>query len=202
MGSPVGEEGQNNTEEAQHQVTLTKGFWMAKTEVTQAQWQSVMGKNPSAHKGKNLPVEQVTWNDCQAFCKKLGLALPTEAQWEYACRAGSSGPYAGTGKLDDMGWYIRNSGDEGQTHLVGQKQPNAWGLYDMHGNVQEWCADCYGKYPDGPVTNPTGGASGNRVLRGGSYGGFASFCRSASRFAYIPDDSDDTIGFRPVARQE
>jgi formylglycine-generating enzyme required for sulfatase activity len=165
-----------------YQVTLTKGFWMGKTEVTQAQWESVMGNNPSKNKEDTLPVENVTWNDCQEFCKNTGLQLPTEAQWEYACRAGSTGPYAGTGNLDDMGWYDDNSDRE--THPVGTKQPNAWGLYDMHGNVWEWCQ------------GPSSGSS--RVARGGSWGNGASICTSAYRNDDYAMDADYYYGFRLV----
>lgn len=151
MGSNDGDD----DEKPVHQVTLTKGFWMAETEVTQAQWKSVMEYNPSEHKGDNLPVESVTWGDCLEFCLQTGLALPTEAEWEYACRAGSTGRYAGTGKLEEMGWYQGNSRDEThETHPVGQKLPNAWGLKDMHGNVREWCEDMPCDYPIGAVTNP------------------------------------------------
>ena len=193
MGSDDG----NRNERPAHQVTLTKGFWMAKTEVTQAQWKSVMGNNPSDHKGDNLPVENVSWDDCQKFCKKTGLQLPTEAQWEYACRAGSTGKYAGTGNLDDMGWYDDNSG--GQTHPVGTKQPNAWGLYDMHGNVWEWCADWHGTYPSGAVTDPKGASSGSlRVMRGGCWSYGAAGCRSAYRLGSNPSGTGNYLGFRPV----
>ncbi|MBR3582027.1 MAG: formylglycine-generating enzyme family protein [Kiritimatiellae bacterium] len=181
-----------------HQVTLTEGFWMGKTEVTQAQWESVMGNNPSCFKGDNRPVESVSWNDCQQFCQKTGLQLPTEAQWEYACRAGNTGEYAGTGNLDDMGWYDDNSGRG--THPVETKQPNAWGLYDMHGNVWECCADWYGDYPSGAVTDPQGPSSGSgRVLRGGSWDRDASYCTSAYRYSYLyPSNAYNNIGFRLV----
>ena len=139
MGSPAGEAGRRD-DEKQHRVTVTNGFWMARTEVTQAQWKSVMGKNPSEHTGDdNLPVENVSWKAARKFCSRTGLQLPTEAEWEYACRSGSTGPYAGSGRLDEMGWFEGNSG--GQTHPVGQKSANAWGLQDMHGNVSEWCED-------------------------------------------------------------
>jgi formylglycine-generating enzyme required for sulfatase activity len=203
MGSPASEilYDRAKEDEVQHQVTLTKGFWMAKTEVTQEQWISVMGYNPSLHKSEKLPVEQVSWEDCMEFCQKTGLDLPTEAEWEYACRAGTAGPYAGNGTLEDMAWYSGNS--ELVTHTVGQKRPNAWGLYDMHGNVWEWCADWYDDYPSDPETDPTGAGSGyNRVLRGGSYWHDASSCRSALRRRRYPDSRDGFNGFRPVARPD
>ncbi|MBP5320757.1 MAG: formylglycine-generating enzyme family protein, partial [Kiritimatiellae bacterium] len=156
--------------------------------------------NPSRYKGDNLPVEQVSWEDCQEFIakgnKELGLEfrLPTEAEWEYACRAGTTGAYGGTGGLDEMGWYSNNSGSK--THSVGQKKPNAWGLYDMHGNVWEWCADWYDDYPPGSVTDPTGPAfGGNRVLRGGGWCNLALHCRSAYRLRDLPGGR---YGFRLV----
>jgi formylglycine-generating enzyme required for sulfatase activity len=200
MGSPSGEVGRNS-DETQHKVTLTTGFWMAKTEVTQAQWKSVMGTNPSYNKGDDLPVEKVSWDDCQKFCEKTGLQLPTEAQWEYACRAGNTGPYAGTGFLDELGWYGVNS--DGKTHPVAQKQPNAWGFYDMHGNVLEWCEDWFGDYPNGAVTDPKGSYSrSSHVLRGGSWVSYASHCRSASRGAYYQSGIYGySEGFRPVSVQ-
>ncbi len=191
MGSLKG----HNTEKPPHQVTLTKGFWMGKTEVTQAQWKSVMGNNPSYFEGDDLPVENVSWRDCQEFCKNTGLQLPTEAQWEYACRAGSTGPYAG--KLDEMGWYHDNS--ERDTHPVGTKQPNAWGLYDMHGNVREWCADWYGDYPVGSVTDPQGSSSSSfRGQRGGSWRDSADSCTSSVRNFRFPVNEDNNSGFRIV----
>ena len=186
-----------------HRVTLTKGFWIGETEVTQAQWESVMGNNPSSFKGTDRPVEQVSWNDCQKFIRKVnvalkgGIRLPTEAEWEYACRAGTSGDYGGTGNLEEMGWYSKNSGET--THPVAQKKPNAWGLYDMHGNVWEWCADWHGDYPSGEVTDPTGPRSGSyRVSRGGSWQVFFSDCRSAYRSGWGPDNRNNFIGFRIV----
>ncbi len=186
-------EGEGFREEL-HQVTLTKGFWIGKTEVTQAQWKSVMGSNPSDHKGDDLPVERVTWDDCQEFCEKLGVQLPTEAQWEYACRAGSTGSFAGSGNLDEMGWYDDNSG--GETHPVEQKTPNAWGLYDMHGNVWEWCADRYGDYPRGAVTDPEGSSSGSgRVRRGGSWDSSASDCTSSGRSRGDPSLASLNYGY-------
>jgi formylglycine-generating enzyme required for sulfatase activity len=199
MGSPANEEGRN-ADETQHRVTLSEGFWMAKTEVTQKQWTSVMGNNPSEHKGDDLPVECVSWTGCQDFCRKTGLRLPTEAEWEYACRAGSEGPYAGSGRLEDMGWV----GDD-KTHPVGQKRPNAWGLYDMHGNVWEWCADWYdaGYYAKSPGTDPKGPDFGvNRILRGGGYWRGPQDCRSAHRHGSGPNRCSAARGFRPVLRQE
>ena len=202
MGSPPGETGRDD-DETQHRVTLTEGFWMAKTEVTQKQWESVMGDNPSYHKGDNLPVESVSWDECMEFCRKTGLQLPTEAEWEYACRAGTTGDYGGAGDLDTMGWYSGNSGNE--THPVGRKQGNAWGLQDMHGNVWEWCADWYdgGYYAKSPGVNPQGPASGvYRVLRGGCYWSDPRLCRSANRSWSDPGYRDGDYGFRPVARQD
>ena len=204
MGSPRDEDGRLE-EEVRHWVRLTEGFWMAKTEITQAQWKKTMGwaRNPSVHKGARLPVENVTWEECQEFCRRTGLRLPTEAQWEYACRAGGRGPYGkprpgGTGSLDDMGWY---GGDRkgGVTHPVGEKEPNAWGLHDMHGNVWEWCEDWYGAYPAGAVTNPEGPAHGDvRMVRGGGYGFPAACCRSAMRDCFL-GVRDGDLGVRPVA---
>lgn len=196
MGSNDGDD----DEQPLHKVTLTKGFWMAKTEVTQAQWKSVMENNPSYYEGDNLPVERVNWNDCMEFCQKTGLMLPTEAEWEYACRAGTTGDFGGTGRLEDMGWYRDNS-DERQS--VGQKQPNEWGLYDMHGNVEEWCWDWKDDYPSGAVTNPRGtGSDLYRVHRGGSDSSIDEDCRSAARSEDVPDIRLNDIGFRPVARQD
>ncbi len=210
------------------QVTLTKPFWLGKTEVTQAQWVAVMGSNPSNFqggtggpatqkivtevlgrnfKGGNLPVENVSWNDAMEFCRKLtereraagrlpdgyAYSLPTEAQWEYACRAGTTGDYAGN--LDAMGWYDKNGGKT--THPVGQKQANAWGLHDMHGNVWEWCLDWYGNYSGGSVTDPTGPQSGSdRVNRSGSWVDATSYCRSSDRNWTGPGLRFSTIGFR------
>ena len=212
MGSPApdlfgkGGEDKRRQDEIQHQVTLTKGFWMAKYEVTQLQWVSVMKSNPSEHKGEIFPVESVSWNDCQQFCQKTGLSLPTEAEWEYACRAGSTGAYAGTGRLEDMGWYYGNSFVSDivgkTTHRGGKKKPNAWGLYDMHGNVREWCEDWYGEYPSGAVTNPTGADSGDeRVMRGGDFENDPDRCRSAYRSeSSQPCFNFKMYGFRPVVR--
>ncbi|MDO4570341.1 MAG: SUMF1/EgtB/PvdO family nonheme iron enzyme, partial [Planctomycetia bacterium] len=169
------------------------------TQVTQRMWESVMGNNPSWFKGANLPVESVSWHDCVKFCEQISklsglkIQLPTEAQWEYACRAGTTGTYAGN--LDSMAWYWDNSGR--QTHEVGTKQPNAWGLYDMHGNVWEWCSDWYGGYVESPTSDPKGPDSGSRrVRRGGSGADYAECCRSARRSCSAPTRSGDAVGFR------
>ena len=189
-------------------VTLSP-FWLAKTEVTQKQWEAVMGGNPSHFKGGQLPVEKVSWDDAMEFCQKLTeqerqagrlptgtiYTLPTEAQWEYACRAGTTGDYAG--EVDAMAWYYKNSG--AATHAVGTKQANAWGLHDMHGNVLEWCLDWYGPYFGGRVTDPKSVPSGSfRVSRGGGWGLEASLARSAIRYSNYPDYRYINIGFRPA----
>ena len=199
--------GGDDDERPATQVAISAGYWLGQTEVTQAQWQTVMGGNPSKFKGDNRPVEQVSWGDAMDFCRKLterergagrlsgdlAYTLPTEAQWEYACRAGTLGDYAGS--LDALGWYAGNSGN--QTHPAGQKQANAWGLFDMHGNVWEWCADWYGDYPGGSVSDPTGKASGtDRVYRGGSWGNGAVSCRSVDRYGSGPAGRWDLLGFR------
>ena len=204
MGSSESEADRNSNEK-QVKVTLTKGFWMAKTEVTQAQWRALMGNNPSNFKGDNLPVEKVSWLDAQHFLEKLNtkigntdggkMALPAEAQWEYACRAGELGPYSG-GKIDEVAWYSNNS--DFKTHPVGMKKSNAWGLHDMHGNVWEWCADWYDDSLSGG-TDPSGASSGvYRVHRGGSWYGNAARCRAANRLRYTPDNRHYNLGFRPA----
>jgi formylglycine-generating enzyme required for sulfatase activity len=215
MGSPVGEMGRDG-EETQHRVTLTKGFWMGKYEVTQEQWQAVMGNNTGDSKKNNNPVENVSWNDISnpgGFLEKANknatsgerFHLPTEAQWEYACRAGTltslnSGKEVTTVKgncrnLNEVAWYVANS--ERKSHPVGKKKPNAWGLHDMHGNVEEWCVDWRGPYPTEEVTDPQGANSGpGQVIRGGGWNYNAHFCRSARRFCYSP--SYGAVGFRLV----
>lgn len=200
MGSPATEV-RRSRDERQHRVILTRGFWMGTTEVIQKQWKAVMGNNPSCFKGDDLPVERVSWNDAVEFCEKLSLKegkhyrLPTEAEWEYACRAGTTGPYAGTGRLEDMGWYRDNSNR--RTHPVGTKKANAWGLYDMHGNVWEWCNDWYDDYPAGTVTDPPGPRTGTcRVLRGGAWSSNATGCETGSRFNYSPSLVSSNVGFR------
>ena len=215
MGSPTSES-RHGDGEMQHRVTLTKGFWMMETEVTQKQWKAVMGSNPSYFKGDDLPVEAVSWKDCQKFCKKcaqLGfpVQLPTEAQWEYACRAGSTTAYfwgnaLNGDKANCDGNYPCGTTTKGpyleKTTPVGSYQPNSWGLYDMHGNVWEWCQDWDGDYPSGGVTDPTGPSSGSsRVYRGGSWSDGARNCRSAIRHNLAPGDRGNILGFRLVKGQ-
>ncbi len=179
---------------------------MGITEVTQAQWEAVMSSSPSFFKGDDLPVEQVSWGDAVDFCRRASrlvgkrLRLPTEAEWEYACRAGSTTAYGGGGILHEMGWSSGTSG--GKTHAVGQRQPNAWGLYDMHGNVAEWCNDWFGHYDRGEVIDPRGEREGTkRIVRGGSWDSPAPACRSASRTFYEPNERYYVIGFRCVLEQ-
>jgi len=204
MGDAAG-----SSEEKPHRVTLTKPFYMGVHQVTNAQWKQVMGSVPSQRQQADGPVEQVRWEDAVEFCRKLSLLpaerkagrvyrLPTEAEWEYACRAGTTTKYSfGDDErlLGDYGWFDGNSGK--QTHPVGLKKPNAWGLYDMHGNVWEWCSDWYGDYSDGPVTDPKGPSSGShRVPRGGGWYDTARFCRSAVRLRSFLSYSHINLGFR------
>jgi formylglycine-generating enzyme required for sulfatase activity len=279
MGAPSSEEGSENNER-QHEVKLTQDYYLGEFEVTQAQYEKVMGENPSffqRNKVKvaeqhppaivltpidfpsdlfgerhpstgrvvkdvdrsNHPVEQVSWEDAVEFCRRLSALpeekqagrvyrLPTEAQWEYACRAGSKTAYSfgeNSTSLGDYAWFDENRAGEApsvdemvynaillklsgerrsfgerssrETHPVGQKKPNAWGLYDMHGNVWEWCSDWYGAYPSGSSTDPTGPQSGSfRVYRGGSWHYNAAGCRSAFRGRGYPSYRDDYRGFR------
>ncbi len=190
-------------EEPIHKVTLSS-FMMGKYEVTQALWTSVMGDNPSHHEGDDLPVENVSWNDCQTFIEKLNsltgknFRLPTEAEWEYAARGGNKSrgyKYAGGDNIDDVAWYYGNSGNK--THAVGTKQPNELGLYDMSGNVREWCSDWNGGYSSSAQTNPTGATSGFlRVRRGGGWGDIAMDCRVSRRYILTPDYSLNFLGLR------
>ena len=171
----------------QHQVTLTKPFYMGKYEVTQEQWIEIMGKNPSDYKGKKVPVTCVSWNDCQEFIKKLNgitkgkYRLPTEAEWEYACRAWTKTVYSFGDVITPQDANYLDS-NVGKPIEVGKYNPNAFGLYDMHGNVWEWCEDWYGEYPGGAITDPKGPAAGSwRVLRGGAFCNIASDARSSVR---------------------
>jgi len=208
MGSPAGETDHAEDEGPQTQVTLTKDFFLGSTDITQGQYESLMGTNPSEFKkaGPNAPVENISWDAAMAFCQKLTdrertagrlptgyvFTLPTEAQWEYACRAGTTDAYAGDPA--EMAWYGDNSG--GTTHPVGSKLPNAWGLYDMTGNVYQWCLDWYGKYPGDSVSDWTGPATGKaHVLRGGSWYYTEAYGRSAYR-DFDPGFVGNILGFR------
>ncbi len=185
------------SEKPAHQVTLTKGFWMGVTAVTQEAFLWVIGTRPSGFKGgPNLPVETVTWTEAQAYCSAVGMRLPTEAEWEYAARAGTTG--ATYGQIDAIAWHYKISGNK--THDVGQKQPNAWGLYDMLGNVTQWTGDWYkDKYQGGNETDPKGPASGQyRTLRGGSWSDDAKRARASYRSRDLPDERYNGIGFRCV----
>jgi len=217
IGSPKDEGGRFNNEK-QHKVILTEGFYMQETPVTQGQWEAVMGNNPSRFKegGPECPVELVSWKDAQEFLKKLNKTsddleyrLPTEAQWEYACRAGTTTPFwTGRCLSTDEANYDGNNPLEGcpkgayreKTTPVKTFPPNPWGLYDMHGNVWEWCADWFGDYPNGPVTDPIGPTNGaDRVYRGGSWLGLAWHCRSACRDLDTPGHRLSLLGFRALA---
>jgi eukaryotic-like serine/threonine-protein kinase len=215
MGSPAGEESRSN-DETQHRVTLTKGYWLGVTPVTQAQWQAAMGSNPSHFKGNDRPVERVSWEDCQELCKKLGaklgkrFRLPTEAEWEYACRAGTTTPFhfgetISTDQANYNGNYTYGKGKKGtyrqQTTPVGSFPANAWGLHDMHGNVWEWCQDWYGPYGDLKETDPVRmdkGSHDARVVRGGTWCNRPVWCRAADRGWNAPARRYSNYGCRVV----
>lgn len=199
-----------NDEKTVHSVTVSD-FCMGETEVTQALWVAVMGSNPSSFKGDNLPVESVSWDDCQEFIRKLNVLtgkkfrMPTEAEWEYAARGGNKSQhykYAGSNTIGNVAWYTDNSGSS--THPVKGKQANELGLYDMSGNVWEWCQDWYGSYNSSAQTNPTGPSSGSkRVSRGGSWNNaYARSCRTSSRFYGNPDRRISYGGFRLVVSHQ
>jgi formylglycine-generating enzyme required for sulfatase activity len=224
MGSTDADKDAWDNEKPQHEVRITRPFYLGVHEVTQGQYQAVMGQNPSHFKGSaELPVEQVSWMDAIRFCNKLsereggtpyyriegnavtiaggdGYRLPTEAEWEYACRAGTTTRFSfgdDENALGQYAWFSANSGN--QTHPVGQKQPNAFGLYDMHGNVWEWCWDVYdaGYYKRTPAVDPPGPrAAWVRVLRGGSWNGVPRNARSARRDWYAPEYRNLSVGFR------
>ncbi|MCL2719979.1 MAG: formylglycine-generating enzyme family protein [Treponema sp.] len=231
MGSPEDEGGRHQTDEGpQHQVTVSS-FFMSKFPITQAEYEAIMGVNPSQHRGQDLPVDRVRWIDAVEYCNRRSIAegltpvytidganvtwnreangyrLPTEAEWEYACRAGTTTPYYSGASMDDAGWHRDNSFvtlETGArlrtTYPVGQKLPNAWGLYDMHGNVLEWCWDWMSAYTPEPKNNPIGPATGSRrVYRGGSFDFQPAWCRSAYRFGQHQRFQMFYTGFR-VAR--
>ena len=221
MGSPASEADRHDNE-TRHKVTLTKGVWMLETSVTQGMYCAIFGSNPSCFKWGNYPVESVSWFDCQSFCKvlnALGVApagyafrLPTEAEWEYACRAGTNRPYfwgstLNGDKANCKGDYPYGGVSKGRylkkSSAVGSYIPNAWGLYDMHGNVYDWCVDWFGDYDAGPQTDPMGPSKGScRVLRGGSWYSGARSCRSASRNSLDPTSRNNYCGFRLALGRE
>ena len=221
MGSPLGEDGRD-ADETQHRVTLTKGFWLGKYEVTQGEWEKVMGRNPGNRRvvGRDLPADYMSWSDAIDFCRKLTegesrggripagyeYTLPTEAQWEYACRANTQGAFVDGNSLSSRkanfdGNFPYGKAEKGaflgRTIKVGSYNPNTWGLFDMHGNVWEWCLDRYGAYPEGDTTDPVGPASGtNRVVRGGSWFDNARYCRSSVRVKSNHSNRREIVGFR------
>jgi formylglycine-generating enzyme required for sulfatase activity len=180
-------------EKPARQVTIAKGFWIGQTLVTQEAYQRVTGQSPSYFKGAKFPVDSVNWEEAQSYCQATGKRLPTEAEWEYAARAG--GKAARFGELDQIAWYGVNSGDK--THEVMLKQPNAWKLFDMLGEVWEWTADWYAAYSAGDANDPHGPASGKiRVLRGGSWGNGPAFVRVSVRSGNEPENRSNVVGFR------
>jgi formylglycine-generating enzyme required for sulfatase activity len=204
MGSPAEEPGREH-DEALHAVHISKSFQIGVTEVTQSQWTAVMGKRQGAFEGADRPVESVSWKDAASFCERLSklenrtYRLPTEAEWEYVCRAGTSGGAAMDGALTDLAWVDENADDT--THAVCGRKPNAWGIYDMRGNVAEWCGDYYSAtYPTEPQTDPAGPREGTaRVTRGGSFASFARGCRCAARSSMPESYALKFVGFRVVA---
>ena len=216
MGSPETEK-ERRVDETQHEVTISQNFYMGATEVTQGQWQKVMGNKPSKFEGDELPVQKISWDESVEFCKRLSqmpeeiragrkYRLPTESEWEYACRAGTTTPFHFGSQLNGRQANCDGNGPYGtdtrgqnlkNTTPVGKYPPNQWGLYDMHGNVVEWCSDWYGEYPSGSVTDPSGPATGSgRVIRSGGWNVGAVFCRSADRYGIVPSFRSHSLGFR------
>ena len=225
MGTPDGNTNRDPDESPQHTVILSHGFWVAATPCTQEQYRAVTGQSPSRFKGDRLPVETVSWLEVREYCRTLNrlvqeagisspgleFRLPTESEWEYACRAGTDSdfndgspctvPLGQDPALDRLGWFDKNS--EGNTHPVGEKVPNTWGLYDMHGNVWEWCWDGKRTFTAEALTDPSGPTDeqARRVLRGGSFWYDAWYCRSAYWYVYVPGYRGGSIGFRLAAGQ-
>lgn len=201
MGSPESETERNAEREQQHKVFITKGFWLAEKEFTQEHWEKIMGYNPSHTKAWNHPVEQVSYNDVQSLMKKLNeqggtFRLPTEAEWEYACRAGSDKAYGQP--IEDIVWHIGNSGR--QSHPVATKKPNAWGFYDMQGNILEWCSDWFKEDNTDESIDPKGPKEGiYKVQRGGQFTGRTKHTRAADRQRALPDSREFYEGFRLAA---
>lgn len=213
MGSAVGEAGREEREGPQHEVTISQSFYMGKYTVTQEQYEAVTGDNLRNYEGPKKPVTGLSWNGVQEFCKKLSqksgkpIALPSEAQWEYACRAGTATPFyfGNTISINEVNYngnYGNGTKTEFQSEIkdVGSFKPNKFGLFDMHGNVCQWCQDYYGEYPKAATVDPLGPAQGTfRVLRGGSWSSIAGLCRSAYRDSYPPDARfRGDVGFRVV----
>ena len=207
MGSSSEEKDRSDSESPVHKVIIKNPFYMGKYSVTQKQWKKIMGNNPSHFKGEDRPVERVSWKEVQEFVKKLNAAegtdkyrLPSEAEWEYACRAGTQTRYFfgdDESKLNEYAWYAENSGSK--THPIGRKKPNPWGLYDMHGNVWEWVQDKWHENYNGSPSDGSAWEDGDvsfRVSRGGSWYCNASSCRSASRFRRDPESRFSNLGFR------
>ena len=209
MGATSEMEDPGDNEKPTHQVTLSS-YYIGETEVTQALWKAVMGSNPSHFKGDNLPVEYVSWDDCQTFIRKLNaltdkrFRLPTEAEWEFAARGGNQSrhtQYSGSSRIDDVAWYGGGNIKDG-AHPVKTKQPNELGIYDMSGNVWEWCQDWYGSFSSDAQTNPTGASSGSgHVLRGGYYASIPRACRSSIRIDFAPENSGYGHGLRLALSQ-
>jgi formylglycine-generating enzyme required for sulfatase activity len=210
MGSPSDEK-ERYHDEAQHLVILTTGFHIQTTPVTQKQWMQVMEDNPSYFKGseEDCPVENVSWYDCQEFIRKLNqkegtdkYRFPSESEWECVCRAGSKSRFCFGDEesvLEEYAWYYANS--DLKSHPAGYKKPNAWGLYDMHGNVWEWCQDWYGDYPSDAVSDPSGPSEGShKVVRGGAWYFYAGSCRSACRNFYVTGRTEFFLGLRLVSK--
>lgn len=211
IGSPE-DEPERSSDELQHEVVLTQGFWLADTACTQALWQAVIGENPSCFRGAKRPVENISFKDCERFLvqinqlRSLELQLPTEAQWEYACRAGMETPFlfGETITVEQVNYdddYPYQGCEKGkyrkETVDVKTLPANQWGLYEMHGNIWEWCSDWYGPYNKGRIVNPVGPETGEaRVLRGGSWVDLARYCRSAFRYALRPGKRYESCGFR------
>ena len=217
MGSPEGEIGRQENE-TPHEVTISNSYYLGVFEVTQGEYEKVIEERPSVFIGIHLPVNQISREDAVTFCKKLSdlpeekatgrnYRLPTEAEWEYACRANSPTAYCFGDSTESLGEYAWFDTNDGRTpHPVGQKKPNRWGLYDMHGNVWEWCNDWYIEYPSGAAINPSGPRGGKSfVFRGGSWSNPAASCRSAHRFTIEPTFRSGSLGFRvalsPPAKQ-
>jgi len=211
MGSPKSEAGRDPRREHLHRVTLTRPFGMGMHEVTQEQYEQVMGKNPSKRKGEQHPAEAMTWREAIEYCRKLSALpkekasarvyrLPTEAEWEYVCRAGTTTAYSfgdDASKLGEYAWYVGNSGKK--SHPIGEKNPNPWGVCGMHGNVFEWCHDWFGAYPSGSVINPMGPTTGkDKLNRGGSFNNTSEVSRSAERGGFSPSGGHGVLGFRVV----